>query len=196
MTTQILDSYFRDLGPIPVLPYRGRQQYMHTFSPQNPVMAAGFEDYQEVVALLCRRAGIEAPEAHMTVDEKVVLPGRSQRRPGAHVDGCYVAEAPSRYRWHQQLTGDWLHYHYQVPRPRMAIIVASSAPGCIVYPGLFQVNPEPDGNCEHIRAELGPGLLLEAGRGYLLSPDCIHESRVFDEATPRTFLRIAFGGTG
>ncbi len=139
-------------------------------------MVADFEDHQEDVALLCQCTGIKAPEAHMNVDEKGDLPGCSQRRPGAHVDGCYVAEAPSRYWRHPQLAGDWLNYHNQVPRSRMAIIVASSAPGCIVYPGLFQVNPEPDENCKHIRAELGPGLLLEAGWRYLLGPDCIHDT--------------------
>ena len=50
------------------------------------------------------------------------------------------------------------------------MIVAASVPGCIAY----------------------EGALLPAATGYLLSPDCVHESKVFDQPTTRSFLRIAF----
>ena len=68
---------------------------MHTFNPvRNPVMAEGYEDYLEPVKALCQAAEAltnnPIHEAHMTVDEKVVQPGMSQRRPGAHVDGCFM----------------------------------------------------------------------------------------------------------
>ena len=130
----------------------------------------------------------------MTVDEKIVQPGMSQRRPGAHVDGCFL---PTEMRWgHPDPGPAWAHYCNNVPMDRMSIIVAASVPGCIVYDGNFKGDPASDGDMEHIRDQLGPGYLLPAGVGYLLSPDCIHESMVFQEPTKRTFLRIAYAGTG
>ena len=153
--------------------------------------APGYEDYQEVVAGLCKAVGITANEAHMTVDEKIVQPGMSQRRPGAHVDGRFLKEAntwgpppPTR-----------AHYCNELPLPRMTIIVAASVPGCTVYPGEFQGQPKSDGDLEHIRPQLGRGEILSPDQGYLLSPDCVHESMIFDRPTKRTFLRIAFSTT-
>ena len=194
--TQTLISAHQPLYPNIILPdYKGRQMYMHTFDPYNvgPTMAEGYEDYSGVVALLCELAGVDAEEAHLTVDEKIVQPGFSQRRPGAHVDGCYLKE-PEMWGHPSPVPppGMWAHYCNNLPMERMAVIVASSVPGCMVYPGIFKGDPENDGDCEHLRPQFGESLLLPANQGFLLSPDCVHESMIFDEPTQRTFMRIAF----
>ena len=93
-----LQSSYKALGPVTLPEYQGRQMYMHTFNPQDPHMPAGYEDYLEPVMALLDAAGIEATAVHMTVDEKVVQPGMSQRRPGAHVDGCYLPDQTSMGR--------------------------------------------------------------------------------------------------
>ena len=185
----MLDSYAIDLGDVELPPWQGRQKYMHTFDPQNPVMAPGYDDFGPVVAALCVAAGVTASEAHMTVDEAIVEPGMSQRRPGAHVDGCFM---PERGFWGHGGSGGWKHYCNNVPAPRMSVIVAASVPGCTVYEGKFDGEPMNDGDLEHIREQLGDGRMLPAGQGFLLSPDCVHESKRFSEPTKRTFLRIAF----
>lgn len=181
----MLASSYRDLGPVLLPQWRGRQRYMHAFDASSPVMAEGFEDYRPAVALLCAKAGHKGI-AHMTVDEKVVEPGMSQRRPGPHVDGCYRPEIG----WGHPGPG-WNHYCNFLPVPRMAVIVAASVPGCIAYPGEFDGEPQNDGDLTHIRDQLGEGSLLPAYQGFLLSPDCVHESVRFATPTKRTFLRIA-----
>ena len=183
-----LYSTYQELGEITLPEWKGRQKYMHIFDPANPVMAEGFEDYLDVAATLCRRAGFKGL-AHMTVDEKVVQPGMSQRRPGAHVDGCFMLE---QFRWGHPGPSGWAHYCNNLPVERMSIIVAASVPGCIAYEGVFEGEPKNDGDLEHIREQLGAGRLLPANQGFLLSPDCVHESMRFSEPTQRTFLRIAF----
>lgn len=188
----MLNSTYIELGTIALPEWAGRQRYMHTFNPNAPVMAEGFEDYLEAVSQLCATAGVISDEAHMTVDEKVVQPGMSQRRPGAHVDGCYIK---ADQRWGHPAPG-WAHYCNNLPFQRMAIIVASSVAGCKVYPGQFDGEPQNDGDLEHIRSQLGRGLLLPANKGFLLSPDCVHESMVFSKPTQRTFLRIAIPAGG
>jgi hypothetical protein len=161
---------------------------MHSFDLAAPMVPVGFEDYSESVKALCSAAGATHGIAHMTVDEKIVLPGMSQRRPKPHVDGCYI---PELNRWGG---GGWQHNCNDVGASeigRMAIIVAASVSGCRAWRGKFDGRPAPDGDLSHIDDKLGDGEVLPANVGYLLSPDCVHESIVFQRPTKRSFLRIA-----
>lgn len=184
-----LHSYYRELCAVR-LPYRERRHYMHSFDLAAPKMLEGYEDYFEPVLALCRAAGASQGIAHMTVDEKIVSAGMSQRRPRPHVDGCFMPEAAS---WgHPPGPGpSWLHYCNHLPVARMAVIVAASVEGCRAWRGTFQGEPKNDGDLSHISDQLDAGEVLPASVGYLLSPDCVHESMVFDKDTQRTFLRIA-----
>lgn len=223
----MLISEYRDLGSVVLPVWKGRQKYMHSFDTRAPVAAEGIEDYQPIALELCRRAG-HSGVVHMTVDEKIIPAGMSQRRPGAHVDGRFIpAQAGSKKNppgerkkdgtlwppvgsWaHRNMYpdyyspqigggwshggggGGWLHFCNHLPVARMAVIVAASVPGCAVYPGTFDTEPQNDGDLEHIREQLGDGVVLPACNGFLLSPDCVHESMTFDRPTKRTFLRIA-----
>ncbi len=181
----MLNSHFRELCPV-ALPHAGRQRYMHGFDLSAPVMAKGFEDYLEPVRALCAAAGALVGKAYMTVDEKLVSAGQTQRRPGPHVDGCFI---PSAGRWGHD--GGWNHICNNVPIPRMAVIVAASASACRAWEGVFDAAPDSGGDLSHIADQLGEGTLLPANVGFLLSPDCIHESLPMMADTRRTFLRIA-----
>lgn len=183
-----LKSDYRALCAVK-LPHAGRQKYMHAFDLAAPVMAAGYEDYLEPVAALCTAAGARQGTAYMTVDEKVVEAGMSQRRPKPHVDGCF---RPQMNRWGGGGPA-WLHYCNDIGASdvgRMSVIVAASVEGCRAWRGEFDARPAPDGDLSHIK-NLGDGEMLPANVGYLLSPDCVHESMIFDRPTRRTFLRIA-----
>lgn len=183
----MLNSDFRPLCPVR-LPFQNRQRYMHTFDLADPVMEQGFEDYLSTVKALCRTAGALRGFAHMTVDEKVVKAGMSQRRPGPHVDGCFM---PDLGRWGG--SPGWNHNCNNLGRSesfrRMPIIVAADVAGCKAWKGRYPIQPTDSGALPGI--ELDAGEVIPAGVGYLLSPDCVHESLVFDRDTRRTFLRIA-----
>lgn len=190
-TTELLVSDFRPLAAVQ-LPHRGRQRYMHTFDLADPQMPEGYEDYLAPVLALTRAAGATKGIAHMTVDEKVVKAGMSQRRPGPHVDGCFVPKAAG---WeHRPRPTGWLHGCNNIsaePVPaRMPVIVASSVAGCRAWRGEFHGTPKSDGDCSHIPLNDEP-VVLPANVGFLLSADCVHESMRFTEDTQRTFLRIA-----
>lgn len=192
MVEQVLTSTYRPLVPVMLPPSRGRQIRYHAFDLEAPRLPEGFEDYYEAVTTLCRQAGATTGIAYLTVDEKVVEPGMSQRRPGPHVDGCFrvVGDQAS---WGGG-GGGWLHYCNDVGASaigRMAVIIAASVAGCRAWKGRFVGRPAPDGDLSHISEQLGDGDLLPANQGYLLSPDCVHESIRFDQATLRTFIRIA-----
>jgi hypothetical protein len=183
----MLNSDYRELCTV-ALPYAGRQKYMHTFDLAKPVMAAGFEDYLEPVRQLCAAAGATRGLAHMTVDEKLVVAGMSQRRPKPHVDGCFM---PSRGDWGHD-GGGWAHGCNNIPAEefrRMPVIVAASEIGCRAWRGLFDTQPTDSGDLSHL--ELGDGEILAANIGYLLSSDCVHESMIQERPIERSFLRIA-----
>jgi hypothetical protein len=184
----MLQSTYTPLCPVQ-LPFKERQMYMHSFDLESPIMAPGYEDYLGPVKALCYSAGAISGIAHMTVDEKLVKAGRSQRRPKPHVDGCFM---PQLMDWSHG--PGWLHYCNNVPTEaiqRMAVIVAASVPGCRAWKGQFDGIPASDGDLSHIADKLGEGEVLPANMGYLLSPDCVHESMIMEVDTKRTFLRIA-----
>ena len=186
----MLHSSYHDLGQVTFPEYEGRQVYMYSFQADNPVMGAGCQGYEGIASELLSRVGMTEGTVYMTVDEKVVEPGMSQRRPGAHVDGCYL---PTVGAWgHPVPGGGWNHYCNNLPVPRMQIIVASTVAGCRAYEGTFKGEPANDGDLEHIREQLGEGVLLPINTGFLFSPDCVHESLRFDVPTKRSFLRLAF----
>lgn len=181
----MLNSNYRKICPV-VLPYAVRQKYMHTFDLAAPVMADGFEDYLEPVLSLCAAAGAVSGLAHMTVDEKIVQAGMSQRRPRPHVDGCFM---PANMSWGHP---GWAHGCNNIPLHdfrRMSVIVASSVVGCRAWRGIFDALPAKDGDLSWL--SLGDGEVLDANEGYLLSADCVHESMIQPANVARTFLRIA-----
>lgn len=188
----MLNSYFRPLVPVQLPVPKNRQHYMHSFDLADPTVPEGFEDYLESVTNLCLNAGALQGEAHLTIDEKVVLAGASQRRPYPHVDGCFVKSMGS---WTHPPTGpSWLHYCNNVGAghvARMPVIVAASEIGCRAWEGKFNAQPASDGDLSHIVKQLDNGTIFHANFGYLLSPDCVHESMIMTKDTPRSFIRIA-----
>lgn len=193
MEEQILQSTYRELGPIVLPSSHGRQMRYHAFSLMRPEMPVGFEDFCEPVTALCRAAGAFGGEAYLTVDEKIITAGMSQRRPRPHVDGCF-RRSGEQMSWGGGGGGGWLHYCNDVGATqigRMAVIVAASVAGCRAWKGKFVGRPAIDGDLSHIADQLGAGEVLPANVGYLLSPDCVHESMTFERDTLRTFIRIA-----
>lgn len=179
----MLHSEYKSLCPVD-LPYRGRQLRYGKLDAAKLRMPDGYRDYLYVVGDLLDSAKIHHGTVYLTVDEKVVQPGQSQRRPGPHVDGCFQQNA-----WvHPPI---WNHYCNHVPVTRMPVIVAASVPGCIAWRGQFDTAPNNVGDLSHAADLFGAGELLPADVGYLFSPDCVHESIVFTEPTQRTFIRLA-----
>lgn len=185
----MLDSFYTELVPVN-LPYAGRQRYMWGFDLANPVMEDGFEDYLEPVLALTRAAGAVIGKAWMTVDEKIIQAGMSQRKPLPHVDGKFNMKAV-RWGGGGGGGGGWNHSCNLVPTQRTPIIVAASVPGCRAWEGKFDAVPSETGDLSHIADQLGEGRVLPANVGFLLSGDCVHESMIFEQETQRTFLRIA-----
>jgi hypothetical protein len=176
--------------------YKGRQMYMHTFDIENPKMPPDFEDYLEPVKQALLNAGATKGKAHLTVDEKVVKKGMSQRRPKPHVDGVFLSHPTPHWGQGGERCGGtysgWAHgcNALRGDKPaRMAVIIAASAVGARAWRGEFDAEPASDGDLSHL--PLPEGEVLPANKAFLLSPDCIHESLIQERDTERVFMRIA-----
>ena len=187
-TGDTLNSWFRDLGPIQMPTYDGRQLRMTELEASGPVMPEGFHDYAWLVHHLLLKVNKFIGPVYMTVDERWIVPGSSHRRPGVHVDG----------RWDPQ-AGNWCGLqggHRHDGQGRHALIVAADVGGCMAYTGNFQATPAEDGDLEHARHLFTEPSFLYGDRAYGLSPDCVHESLVMGELTRRSWLRLTFDPTG
>jgi hypothetical protein len=87
------------------------------------------------------RAGIVVGTAYLTIDEALIEAGKTQRRPGLHVDG--IGPDGSSGGWGGG-GGGW---------GTNGMIVAASVAGCNVYTGEFQGWPGANGDCSHLAAQ-------------------------------------------
>ena len=142
--------------------------------------------YNEVVQQLCDELSYKGI-IHVTIDEKIVHSGCTQRKPELHVDGRFTGTD-----WSHTPGPGWNHYCNELPIPRMSVAVASSLARCKVYNGIFIGTPSEQGDLSHIRDQVGEGSLVPANEWHLLSPDCVHESLPFDADAKRSFIRVAF----
>ena len=161
-----------------------RQHYMATTAGDAVTLPDHIRQYQVPVQQLCDKLSYTGM-IHVTIDEKTLSLGQTQRKPELHVDGRFNGE----YWGHSP---GWNHYCNSVPLPRMAVAVASTVPLCKVYHGEFQAEVGEQGNLSHIRNQVGEGLLVPANEWHLLSPDCVHESLPAEQETRRSFIRVAF----
>jgi hypothetical protein len=182
---QILNSHSRHIAPIVFPEYAGRQYYMATTMGHSVSLPEGIEAYNVPVQKLCDLIEYKGI-IHVTIDEKVVKKGHTQRKPELHVDGRFTGAS-----WGHPSPG-WNHFCNELPIQRMSVAVASSLARCKVYNGVFIGTPNEQGDLSHIRNQVGEGDLVPANEWYLLSPDCVHESLPFDYEAPRSFIRVAF----
>lgn len=171
------------VGGIEFPQYAGRQHYMATTSGENVSLPEHISCYDRAVQRLCDALSYKGI-IHVTIDEKELQVGQTQRKPELHVDGRFNGQA-----WGH--TG-WNHYCNEVPIPRMSVAVASTVARCKVYHGDFVGTPGPQGDLSHIRDQVGEGILVPANEWHVLSPDCVHESLPMEQKCRRSFIRVAF----
>ena len=178
----IVDSYSRKVCDISFPEFQAAQQYMATTQGGFVELPGHIKQYEIAVQTLCNKLNYKG-QIHVTVDEKTILKGDTQRKPELHVDGRFAGN-----KW----SHGWNHYCNELPLERMTVAVASNLARCKVYHGVFEGKPDEQGDLSHIRDQVGDGLLVPENEWHLLSPDCVHESLPLHCTTNRSFIRVAF----
>lgn len=185
-----LISRSKYIGNIDFPTYTGRQHYMATTRGDAVHLPAHISVYESRVFELCNALNYRGV-IHVTVDEKRLEVGQTQRKPELHVDGRFMKNLTKYNSEGGWGNGGWNHTCNEIPA-RMSVAVASSVARCKVYNGDFEGTPSEQGNLSHIRDQVGEGLLVPKNEWHLLSPDCVHESLPADKICDRSFIRVAF----
>ena len=137
------------------------------------------EQYFDIVnTLVVWGAYKQADVAYVTIDEAVVEKGTNHRRPGLHVDGV----GPDGRAGGWGGGGGW---------GANGMMTVSSSAGCVAYDLDVKGWPKANGDCEHLRDQMGEGRVLMPGDVYWFSPLTVHESIPAQETGPRQFVRVS-----
>lgn len=189
---------------VPFPAHIGERIYMLPFERKLPAKYARWQP--TVDAML---SGVDHDgRCYLMVDQGTVEAGKSQRRPGLHVDGNWVEElnchggghrhrghghpppppkpnhVNARGRWDQPKPS-WNHFQY-APE---AIVLAADVLGAVAYAGEFKADIGPGGEVETdvSRMDFVP---LTAGLAWIGNVTMLHESIPLPARTQRTVVRI------
>ena len=122
--------------------------------------------------------------AYLTIDEKFVTAGTTQRNPGKHVDGMYKGE----------IAGAWGGGGGSWGSTGNGMLVASNTDDlCSAWEGGFEGTPVGDGDCEHLSSQCTDERKVDMKQGDVFWMDglAVHESHATTEDVDRQFIRIS-----
>lgn len=155
--------------------------------------------WKYTVRQLSDMSGFAGHIGYLTIDEKDVLPGKTHRRSGKHVDGIYKGAAGG---W----GGGWgggispgisppKPHHGSIPESEhgTGFLTVSSYEGCKAWNQSFVGWPGPEGECDHLsdQCQENHEKIFGAYEVYWVDPLCVHESMPMKNATRRQFARLS-----
>lgn len=174
-------SKFRKLGPVDMPVYSGaRIMMMPVILGDLNSIPSSLDNWISALQQLFRFAYHAGEVGYLTIDEKFVKQGETQRRPGMHVDGSGG--------WGGGGGGSWGGGSGN--KSTGCIVIASPA-GCRVWEQKFLGQPGPNGECDHLKDQCGDPISLRAGIAYWLDGLCVHESLPMPVDTKRQFVRLS-----
>lgn len=172
----MIKSEIVDLGGVQLPAFTGTRAMMMPFRAEDE-KTVPFVEWRPVVSELLRRVGSVRGVAYLTLDEALVRKGETHRRPGLHVDGARA--------------GDGWSPPNPTPYGYSGMILVSSHVGCAAYPGEYDGDPLPSGDCEHVRSQLRECIVFAPRHAYWCGHHALHEALPMPEDTRRQLLRIS-----
>ena len=173
-------SHLRSLGHVQLPDYSGVRVMMMPFLFDQPrkSLPSSLAHWRELIARLVAQTSTRVGVGYLTIDESHVPRGRTQRRPGLHVDGGRGKG------WGGGGGGAW---------GKSGFVLASSHGGCSAWHQEFEGEPGIENDCEHLRDQLKPvaRVRMQPSVAYVCSPLCVHEATPLDASVFRQFVRIS-----
>lgn len=122
--------------------------------------------------------------AYLTIDEKLVLAGQTQRKEGLHVDGMYKGTLSGAWGGSG---GGWGSCGNGM------LLVSNTDDLCKMWIGEFEGYPVGDGDCTHLAKQLSNKDCFSFKAGDIVWADglCVHQSFSPKVDTKRQFVRIS-----
>lgn len=204
-----MQSILQRRGAVAFPGFTGERVYMRPFTKRKG-LPFDLRRWQPTVDAMLDGVDVAGP-IYIMVDQGIVQPGTTQRRPGLHIDGYWIPAirahgAEPRDDWGQELPKgehsseprlaspgghNWSHSNFNVPE---ALILASDVTASRALVGQFDSPPGQGGDYTHLDTTGLTSVLLEAGAAYAGNVTMLHESLPLAVATPRTLVRLNVPG--
>lgn len=187
-------STVQQLGRVPFPAFTGERVYMREFTKRGG-LPEDLSRWQPTVNAMLD--GVDATGSiFMMIDQGVVQPGASHRRPGLHVDGYWLPAMHSHGgggRHSASAAGwdngsRWKQCDFSVPEP---LVLASDVAASRAFIGEWDGSPGEGGDCSHIDTSGMQEIRLQAGVAYAGNVAMLHESLPVDRLTRRTLVRLS-----
>lgn len=192
----MITSLIRPVGSLALPPFAGTRVYMQSHILGERVRIQDNPAFEDPIEKMLANVQDDGAKVFITIDQKLVLPGKTHRRPGAHVDGNFI------FSWSSG-GGGWLtgengrvlspeNHKLQYVNPMGGMLIVSDYQACRAWVGEIDDEPGQGGNCAHMADKLKTleSFLLDPNQVYLGNSTCVHESLPIQEEVQRTLIRI------
>eukprot|EP01129_Flabellula_baltica_P011447 TRINITY_DN5014_c0_g1_i1.p1 TRINITY_DN5014_c0_g1~~TRINITY_DN5014_c0_g1_i1.p1 ORF type:complete len:331 (+),score=61.71 TRINITY_DN5014_c0_g1_i1:207-1199(+) len=129
---------------------------------------------------------------YLTVDERIVEPGESHRRPGLHIESPGILVNGGEHGFAKPISIFWGSGDFVGDMPYGGIYMGSNiSDTCCVWDLKLDRETAGDlGDIEHLRPYLGEGILLKSNEIYWITDTTPHESLPVRNRVYRQFFRV------
>lgn len=193
-------SHVQKLNTVTFPEFTGERVYMEKFFKQDG-LPDHLSRWQPTVDQMLDSVDTDQP-IFIMIDQGIVKPNTSHRRPGPHIDGYWIEELqahggssgghrmPSMSGW-QTGGSNWKTMDFVDPE---SVILASDVVGCKAYVGQWEGEIGEGGDVSHLNFENLLNFPMESNVAYKGNVTFIHESVPLPIETQRTLIRLNLKG--
>ena len=202
-------SEVQPLNSVTFPEFTGERVYMEKFYKQDG-LPSHLSRWQNTVDQMLDTVDTDQP-IFIMIDQGIVKPNTSHRRPGPHIDGYWIEELKAhggsqhkfnsihkfdnRHVLHQggwsTGPGSWKHVDFSQPE---SIILASDVVGCKAYTGQWEGDIGEGGDLSHLDLTDLLNFSMHSHVVYKGNVTFIHESIPLQNETQRTLVRLNLKG--
>lgn len=189
-------SEVQKLNTVSFPEFTGERVYMEKFYKQDG-LPNHLSRWQPTVDQMLDSVDTDQP-IFIMIDQGIVKPNTSHRRPGPHIDGYWIEELQAHgstggHRMHKGPwdTSPWNHVNFSDPE---SIILASDVVGCKAYTGQWEGDIGEGGDLSHLDLTDLLNFPMHSHVAYKGNVTFIHESIPVPIETQRTLVRLNLKG--
>ena len=188
-------STVSEVGSVTFPVWTGKRIYMRKFNAGE--VPSDLEEFGKTIEDMT--AGLSYKHGYLTIDEGIINAGSTQRRPGLHIDGnwvegvngisCHSPPDPNRPPGHIMCHGTPGHI---MDENEQHLVLASSAVGCDVFIGEYEMRGEFNGgDCSYLDESELDSIRTKTGVAYVGgSCSMLHAAAPVSQTSQRTFVRL------